>query len=122
MRWSALGRHSSNSVGGVSKMIYGRQLIFWEFQMLKSLSVVVLLALASPSLAETVNSLSASPEAPTAKAKDPKRKICEPVEETGSRLSSKRICMTAEQWEAQNRNNRTAGKRADKAAGERGGY
>lgn len=86
--------------------------------MLKSLSVVVLLTFASPSLAEIVNTSSASPAAPA--AKDPKRKICEAVEETGSRLSSKRICMTAEQWEAQNRNSRAAGKRAEKAGGDRG--
>ena len=103
-------------VGGDGKMIDGSQLIFQEFQMLKSLSVVVLVTFASPSLADTVNLPAASP----AKAKDPKRKICEAVEETGSRLSSKRICMTVEQWEAQNRNASTAGKRPEKSAGERG--
>jgi len=108
------------SVGGDGKMIYGSQLIIREFQMLKSLSVAVLLTFASPSLADTVNLPAASPAAPAAKAKDPKRKICEAVEETGSRLSSKRVCMTAEQWEAQNRKTSTAGKRAEKSAGERG--
>lgn len=117
MRWPAHHRHSSKPVGGGAKMIYGQQLIFREFQMLKSLSVVVLLLVASPALAEVVT----SPAAPAAKAKDPNRKICESVEETGSRLSSKRICMTAEQWEAQNRNTRTAGKRAEKAGGDHGG-
>jgi hypothetical protein len=89
--------------------------------MFKSLSVAVLLTFASPSLAEIVNAPSTSPTVATAKAKDPKRKICEAVEETGSRLSSKRICMTAEQWEAQNRNSRTAAKRGEKSGGERGG-
>lgn len=89
--------------------------------MFKSLSVAVLVTFASPSLAEIVNTQSASPAASAAKAKDPKRRICEPVEETGSRLSSKRICMTAEQWEAQNRNSRTAAKRGEKSGGERGG-
>jgi len=89
--------------------------------MLKSLSMAVLVTFASPSLAEIVNTQSSSPAASAAKAKDPKRKICEPVEETGSRLSSKRICMTAEQWEAQNRNGRTAAKRSEKSGGERGG-
>jgi hypothetical protein len=90
--------------------------------MFKSLSVIVLLTFASPSLAEIVNTQSASPAAKAAKAKDPKRKICEPVEETGSRLSSKRICMTAEQWEAQNSTTPTTAKRDEKAGSERGGY
>lgn len=86
--------------------------------MLKSLCMVAVLMGASPALAGNVN----SPAAPAAKAKDPKRKICEAVEETGSRLSSKRICMTAEQWEAQNRTTPSTAKRPDKAGGERGGY
>jgi len=117
-RWTiSLAAILRESVGGDGKMIHGSQLIFREFQMLKSLSVVVLVTFASPSLADTVNLPAASPAAPAAKAKDPKRKICEAVEETGSRLSSKRICMTAEQWEAQNRNASTAGKRPEKSAG-----
>lgn len=82
--------------------------------MLKSLCMVAVLIGASPAIAGNVN----SPTETAAKAKDPKRKICEPVEETGSRLSSKRICMTAEQWEAQNRNTATSGKRAEKRSGE----
>lgn len=113
MRWPAHDRHSSKPVGGAGKMIYGQQLIFREFQMLKSLSVVVLLLVASPALAEVVS----SPAAQAAKARDPNRKICEPVEETGSRLSSKRICMTAAQWEAQ----RSKTERPKKNAGDRTG-
>ena len=67
--------------------------------MLKSFLMLVLLIAAAPALA-------GPPASPDAKAKDPKRKICEAVEETGSRLSSRRICMTAEQWEAQRNGNR----------------
>lgn len=78
--------------------------------MLKSFSMLVLLMVAVPALAGS----------PDAKAKDPKRKVCQSIEETGSRLSSKRICMTAEQWAAQNRDTRTSGKR-DKASGNGGG-
>lgn len=81
--------------------------------MLKSFTMLMLMAASVPALA-------APPASSDAKAKDPKRKICEAVEETGSRLSSKRICMTAEQWAAQNRDTRTSGKR-DKATGNGGG-
>jgi hypothetical protein len=65
--------------------------------MLKSFSLLALMIVAVPAIAGSAS----SPATADAKAKDPKRKICEAVEETGSRLSSKRICMTAEQWEAQ---------------------
>ena len=82
--------------------------------MLKSFTMLVLMVASVPALA-------APPASSAAKAKDPKRKICETVEETGSRLGSKRICMTAEQWAAQNRDTRTRGKRSDKAAGNPGG-
>ena len=43
--------------------------------------------------------------APSSK-KDPNRIICEKVEEVGSRLSSKKICMTAQQWEEKRRTDR----------------
>ncbi len=82
--------------------------------MLKSFSMAVLLIASAPALA-------GSPIATDAKAKDSKRKICEAVEETGSRLSSKRICMTAEQWEAQRSGSRAGGKRSRKSAGDTGG-
>ena len=82
--------------------------------MLKSLVMFVLMTASVPALA-------APPASSDAKAKDPKRKICERVEETGSRLSSRRICMTAEQWAAQNGDTRTRGKRSDKSTGNPGG-
>jgi invasion protein IalB len=40
--------------------------------------------------------------------KDPNRVICQRVEEIGSRLASKRICMTAQQWDEQRRQDRMA--------------
>ena len=76
--------------------------------MLKSFSMLALMIVAAPAIAGS----GSSPAAADAKAKDPKRTICEAVEETGSRLSSKRICMTAEQWEAQK-----LGFRAKKSSG-----
>ncbi|MBA3511928.1 hypothetical protein [Sphingomonas sp.] len=82
--------------------------------MLKPLAIFVLLMASAPALA-------APPASSEAKAKDPKRKICQPVEETGSRLSSKRICMTAEQWAAQNRGTRDSAKRSEKPSANAGG-
>ena len=82
--------------------------------MLKSFSMLVLLTTSIPAIA-------AAPASSDAKAKDPNRKICKPVEESGSRLSSKRICMTAEQWAAQNRDTRYNGKRSEKPSGNGGG-
>lgn len=82
--------------------------------MLKSFAMFVLLTASVPALA-------GSPASSEPRAKDPKRKICVPVEETGSRLSSKRICMTAEQWAAQNGNTRNSGKRSDKSSDNPGG-
>ena len=82
--------------------------------MLKPFAMFALLITSGPALAGSAAS-------PDAKAKDSKRKICVPVEETGSRLSSKRICMTAEQWAAQNGDTRNSGKRSDKSSGNPGG-
>ena len=83
--------------------------------MLKSLCVFAVLMSGTPAIAGNVS----SPTESAAKAKDPKRKICQPVEETGSRLSSKRICMTAEQWLALQRDTLES-KRGEKAGGDRG--
>ena len=82
--------------------------------MFKSFAMLALLMASVPALA-------APPASAGAKAKDPKRKICETVEETGSRLSSKRICMTAEQWEAENRDTRNSPKRSGKSSASPGG-
>jgi invasion protein IalB len=46
---------------------------------------------------------SQAPGASSAKDKDPNRIICEKIEEIGSRLASKRVCMTAAQWKEQQR-------------------
>jgi hypothetical protein len=39
-------------------------------------------------------------------AKDPNRIICEKQEELGSRLGSKRVCMTAAEWQQKRLNER----------------
>ena len=67
--------------------------------MLKPLIIAALaFTAAPPAIAQTATS-----PAPTSKAKDPNRKICEKVERIGSRLAVDRICMTAAQWEEQKR-------------------
>ena len=41
-----------------------------------------------------------------AKQADPNRIVCERIKETGSRLNTRRVCMTAQQWEEQRRRDR----------------
>lgn len=48
------------------------------------------------------------PTGQPAAQKDPNRVICQRVEQIGSRLMSKRICMTAAQWDEQRRQDRQA--------------
>jgi hypothetical protein len=62
---------------------------------------LALLAAATPALAQ--NQPNASP---TSKQSDPDRIICEKIQETGSRLNVRRVCMTAQQWEEQRRRDR----------------
>jgi gas vesicle protein len=58
---------------------------------------------AAPALAQAP--ASGSPAQP-AKNQDPNRVICEKIQETGSRLNSRKVCMTAQQWEDQRRRDR----------------
>lgn len=50
--------------------------------------------LVAPALAQQT----ASPAAPTPKAKDPNEVICEKQEVLGSRLAVRRVCMTRAEW------------------------
>lgn len=45
-------------------------------------------------------------------AKDPNRIICEKQEVVGSRLATKRVCMTAAEWEIRRREDREAVEKA----------
>jgi invasion protein IalB len=62
--------------------------------------------LISPVASAPAFSQSTTPSAPQAKASDPNEVVCEKQEETGSRLVSKRVCMTRAQWAEQRRLNR----------------
>jgi hypothetical protein len=59
---------------------------------------VALIVATAPSLVQAQTQTS-SQSAATPKEKDPNRIICERVDEIGSRLSSTKVCMTAQQWE-----------------------
>ena len=66
-------------------------------------------------LAAQVTSIQSS--RPAAKVKDPNAKICEKIELTGSRLGTRRICMTAADWAAQRQDHRNDIERAQKNVG-----
>ena len=57
---------------------------------------------AAPTLAQSNGGDSAN----AAAKKDPNRIVCEKIQETGSRLNSRKVCMTAQQWEDQRRRDR----------------
>lgn len=54
-------------------------------------AITAALLYASPLLAQTA-------PAPAKPVKDPNRVICETIEEIGSRLGGKRICLKASEW------------------------
>ncbi|HVU31565.1 MAG TPA: hypothetical protein VHE36_14305 [Sphingomicrobium sp.] len=65
--------------------------------MLKVLLVSGLLLTAAPAVAQTQATPAST--APQAKSKDdPDRVICQNQEQIGSRIATKRVCMTAAQW------------------------
>lgn len=66
------------------------------------LLVTVSVAVASASAVAAVP----EQESPDLKSKAAERVICRSVEEIGSRLAKKRICLTAQQWEEQKRSDR----------------
>jgi invasion protein IalB len=71
--------------------------------MLRAGSAVALLATALPAAAQTQSS---TQQSAINKNSDPNRVICEKVQETGSRLNARKVCMTAQQWEDQRRRDR----------------
>ncbi len=78
-----------------------------------ALLATLLTAAAMPAAAQ-VSPAAGSPS--PAKA-DPAKKICERVEETGTRLGSRRVCMTAEEWQARRASDRTEVERAQQYPG-----
>ena len=75
--------------------------------MLKSLIITLAsLGLAVPATAQITFEDPATNPAPTQKAKDPNRMICEKQEEIGSRLGGKKVCHTALEWQQLHQQNR----------------
>lgn len=64
--------------------------------MARTIMFVAAAALAMPAFAQT--SFQSDNIAPRVGDKDSNRKICEKVEQIGSRLAAKRVCMTAKEW------------------------
>ncbi len=73
------------------------------FQLPRSFGLALLL-LASAGHAEPPESTAAV--SPGGKAENSPRKICRTVETIGSRLQSRKVCMTADEWRAMARNAR----------------
>lgn len=69
--------------------------------MFARLVAIVLLVTAVPALAQAQSDQRSKPA-----KNDPNRVICEKVEQIGSRLATKRICMTAAQWAEKRRMDR----------------
>jgi hypothetical protein len=69
--------------------------------MFARLVAIVLLVTAVPALAQAQSAQRSKPA-----KNDPGRIICEKVEQIGSRLATKRICMTAAQWAEKRRMDR----------------
>lgn len=65
---------------------------------LTAIGVLIACALASPAAAEDT--------AAAKNKKDPNQVVCEKQEVLGSRLASRRVCMTRSQWAEQRRNDR----------------
>ena len=74
--------------------------------MLRSIIAISMLVAAAPAVAQDA----AQPQllVNSKPAKDPNKVVCEKVETIGSRIASKRVCMTVAQWDEQKRIDREA--------------
>lgn len=94
-------------------MVHHTNAFLVETQMLRSILAISGLIAAVPAVAQAP-----APSRPlSSKAKDPNKTICEKVEIIGSRISSKRVCMTAAQWDEQKRLNREVLQQAQQNTG-----
>ena len=75
--------------------------------MLKLIGAATLLLFCSPALAQTQPAVQQQSQAAKPKP-DNKRVVCEEESEIGSRLATKRVCMTAEQWKQSEQDARDA--------------
>lgn len=66
--------------------------------MLKTLLFTGLLLTVAPAVAQSQAPANAAPQAPKQSKDDDNKVICQTQEQIGSRLASKRVCMTGAQW------------------------
>lgn len=79
------------------------------------------LLFAAPAAAQTVQAPQAVPTMlPPAKS-DVNKLVCEREDEIGSRLKGKKVCMTVEQWQEYQAENREKTERIQQSAGTRSG-
>ena len=69
---------------------------------------------AVPSAAQVTPTIVAPAPVKTVK---PAKKICERVEETGTRLGGRQVCLTAEEWQARRANDRRETERVQQKTG-----
>ena len=81
--------------------------------MLKMITVAAILSVGTMPLADQVTSIETS--RPAENVKDPNKPICERVEQIGTRLGARRVCMTATQWAEQRREQREAMERVQRS-------
>ena len=81
--------------------------------MLKLVTFAVALAFCATSSVAQVSSIESSRPAGKAPS-DPNKPICERVEQIGTRLGARRVCMTAAQWAEQRREQREAMERVQR--------
>jgi hypothetical protein len=71
-----------------------------------SAAALILAAVSMAPSALAAQAPAASAGQPTKPSDNPTRIICEKVEQIGTRIGSKRVCMTAAEWAEQRRQNR----------------
>jgi hypothetical protein len=75
----------------------------------KLIAVAMVTTCAAPLLAQVTN---VDPTRSSKKAKKPTDRVCEEISVIGSRLATRRVCMTAEQWDARRQDDRRGVDRA----------
>ncbi len=61
---------------------------------------------AAVAIVSAVPALAQQDDKPASKQKDPNQVVCEKVEELGTRLSAKKVCMTRSEWAERRRQDR----------------
>lgn len=71
-------------------------------------AAALVVGIAGPAFAQGAQPAQTQEQAATKRALDPNEIICERQQELGSRIASKRVCKTREEWAEERRSNRMA--------------